>query len=190
MSCSLGFGFCSSRALDDIRKPGVQIPHCSAASSRNACFSGCSLSAVARPSTVVRSAPVTSAARTQQELTRRPSMITAQAPQLPLLQPSLAPVRNRRSRSASRRLSRSSARNCCSSPLMVALTIIRSLKVFLVISRSLVARVRRAAQSAVRGFAQGALYQYGAEVLALLNAATHVIDRSRGVLGSLAGSLD
>src|SRR5215207_5912430 len=178
MSYSLGLGLRSSSALDDMRKPGVQIPHCSAASSRNACCSGCSFSGPARPSTVVRSAPVTSAARTQHELTSRPSMITAQAPQLPLLQPSLAPVRNRRSRSASRRLSRSSARNSCSSPLIVALTIIRSLKVFLVISRSLVARGRRAAQSAVRGFAQGALYQNGAEVLALLYAATHVVDRS------------
>src|SRR3972149_729962 len=102
------------------------MPHCSAASSRKACCRGLRPS-WARPSTVVIWAPCTSAAMTQQELTRRPSMMTAQAPQLPLLQPSLTPMRPMRSRRASRRLSRSSARNSSASPLIVAWMMMRSL---------------------------------------------------------------
>ena len=52
----------------------------------------------ASPSTVRTSRPSTSAASTRQEFTSRPSSSTLQAPQLPSLQPSLAPVRPRASR--------------------------------------------------------------------------------------------
>src|SRR4029078_5530122 len=65
-------------------------------------------------------APSASAARTTQLLTGTSFMMTVQAPQLPLLQPSLAPVRRSESRSASRRLCRGSQRNSAGWPLMVA----------------------------------------------------------------------
>ena len=45
-----------------------------------------------------------------------------QAPQLPLLQPSLAPVSRRLSRSTSSRLCRGSQRNSAVSPLTVVVT--------------------------------------------------------------------
>ena len=47
-----GSGFFSSSALAATRKPGVQMPHCSAACSRNFCCSGCSASPLAMPSMV------------------------------------------------------------------------------------------------------------------------------------------
>jgi hypothetical protein len=120
--------------------------------------------------------PSTSAAMTQQELTRRPSMITAQAPQLPLLQPSLAPVRPMRSRSASRRLSRSSARNSISSSLIVALMTMRSLNL--------------TPSCPAGGYANRALDQDLGEVPALLDRTAHVVDRSRRSLGGVTGGGD
>src|SRR5262245_36606046 len=59
---------------------------------------------------------------TQQEFTSRPSTMTLQAPQLPLLQPSLAPVRRSSSRSTSSKLCRGSHRNSVSVPLIVEWT--------------------------------------------------------------------
>ena len=54
----------SSSAVDIIRKPGVQKPHCRAKLSTNASCSGCSPPAVGvRPSTVVTVVPSASAAR-------------------------------------------------------------------------------------------------------------------------------
>ena len=52
-SSSVGFGFASSSALAATMKPGVQMPHCSAACSRNFCCRGCSCSPFAMPSIVV-----------------------------------------------------------------------------------------------------------------------------------------
>ena len=40
-SCSEGLGLWSSRALEATKNPGVQMPHCSAACSRNFCCTGC-----------------------------------------------------------------------------------------------------------------------------------------------------
>src|SRR5262249_23748928 len=57
---------------------------------------------------------------TRHELTRRPSKRTLQAPQLPLLQPSLVPVSRNSSRKTSSRLCRGSHRKSVSLPLMVA----------------------------------------------------------------------
>src|SRR5215467_2789641 len=98
--------------------PGVQIPHCKAACSRNFCCRGCSFDGVASPSMVDTSLPAVSTARTRQESTRTPSSNTLQAPQLPLLHPSFVPVSPRSSRSTSNRLCRDSQRKSTSSPLI------------------------------------------------------------------------
>ena len=80
-------------AFAETMKPGVQTPHCKAAFSRKDCWSGCSPSGEATPSMVSIVESAASTPSTQHALTNRPSMITLQAPQFPLLQPSLAPVR-------------------------------------------------------------------------------------------------
>ncbi len=102
-SSSVGSGLLSSSALAETMKPGVQMPHCSAACSRNFCCNGCRRSLRRsfdgrdlgrRPST----------ARTRQELTSTPLRMTLHAPQLPLLHPSLAPVNCSVSRRTSSKL--------------------------------------------------------------------------------------
>src|SRR6202011_1163413 len=103
-SASVGFGFFSRSARAATMNPGVQMPHCSAACSRNFCCNGCNPWGLAIPSMVVTFRPWTSTPRTQQEFTSLPSRMTLQAPQLPLLQPSLVPVRRSSSRRTSRRL--------------------------------------------------------------------------------------
>src|SRR6185436_13037116 len=108
-----------SRALAVTRKPGVQIPHCNAAPSRKHCCSGWRCPSQAIPSTVPMLAPSASTASTRQLFTGTPLSSTVQAPQLPLLQPSLAPVSLRVSRRTSSKLSRGSQRNCAGSLLTV-----------------------------------------------------------------------
>src|SRR5262249_26931232 len=120
ISCSLGSGERSSSALLATRKPGVQIPHWSAACSRNFCCSGWSFSPLARPSMVSMRRPPTSQPSTRQEQTRRPSSVTLQAPQSPEAQPSLLPVRFRVSRRTSRSVSSVSHRNSTASPFTTA----------------------------------------------------------------------
>ena len=71
---------------------------------------GCSFSPLAMPSMVPILRPSASAPSTRQEQTRRPSTVTLQAPQSPVPQPSLAPVRPRRSRSTSSSVSSASQR--------------------------------------------------------------------------------
>ena len=68
---------------------------------------------------VVIARPGASSASTRQALTGAPSISTVQVPQLPLLQPSLVPVRPSRSRSSSSSVSRVSASTVRSSPLTV-----------------------------------------------------------------------
>ncbi len=72
--------------------PEVQMPHCSAAISRNFCCSGCSFSPCAMPSMVLMSWPSASADSIRQEQTRRSSSMMLQAPQSPEAQPSFEPV--------------------------------------------------------------------------------------------------
>ena len=72
--------------------PGVQMPHWKPPQSMNACWTGCSRSSPARPSTVVTSWPSAKTASAMQELTILPSSSTVQAPQTPTPQPSLEPV--------------------------------------------------------------------------------------------------
>ena len=82
-----------TNALAATKKPGVQIPHCSAAYSRKRCWSGCSRSPWAMPSMVSTDRPCASAPSTRQEQTSRPSSMTLHAPQSPEPQPSLLPVK-------------------------------------------------------------------------------------------------
>ena len=106
-----------------IRKPGVQMPHCKAACSMNFSCKGCRAPPSASPSTVLTSRPSASAPSTRQEQTRRPSSRTLQAPQSPVPQPSLAPVRPHLSRSESSRVSSGGQAKSTGSPLMRVLTI-------------------------------------------------------------------
>src|SRR5688572_14636126 len=151
-------------------KPGVQMPHCSAAPSRNAFCTGCNPSAGATPSMVVTLRPSTSAPITRHELTSRPSSTTLHAPQLPLLQPSFAPVSRSSSRSTSSKLCRGSQRNSVSRPLTVVRTWI-----FL--------DTNSAPLRALDGAVQGPLDQDADQVPAVLRVAAHVADRLRRRLG-------
>src|SRR5262245_432314 len=121
-SSSDGFGFLRSSASDATSMPEVQMPHWSAACSRNFCCSGCSFSPCARPSMVRSSAPSASAASIRQEHTRRPSTVMLQAPQSPEEQPSFEPVSPSGPRSASSMVSLGSHRYSIGSPLMVVVT--------------------------------------------------------------------
>ena len=69
---------------------------------------GCSSGSRASPSIVVTALPWQRAARVRQELIRRPSRWTVQAPQEPRSQPFFVPVRRRFSRSASSKVVRGS----------------------------------------------------------------------------------
>src|SRR4029450_9221170 len=102
--------------------PGVQMPHCSAACSRNFCWSGCNASPLASPSIVVTVRPSTSAASTRHDGTSRPSTSTEHAPQSPVVQPSFDPVTPTMSRSATSRLFSGSQRNSAGSPLIHVVT--------------------------------------------------------------------
>ena len=87
-----------------------------------ACCSGCSAPSVARPSTVVTSAPSFMTASVRQELIRRPSTSTVQAPHWPWSQPFLVPVRSRRSRNASSRVVHGAITSSTRAPLTVSVT--------------------------------------------------------------------
>jgi hypothetical protein len=72
------------------------------------------------PSIVVIVRPAASGASTRHDGTTRPFMITEQAPQSPVAQPSFVPVSPRVSRSEVRSVASASARNSTGSPLMLA----------------------------------------------------------------------
>src|SRR5712691_7557435 len=145
--------------------PGVQIPHCKAACSRNFCCKGCSLDGVASPSIVATSLPAVSTARTRQESTRTPSSKTLQAPQLPLLQPSLVPVSPRSSRRTSNRLCRGSQRKSTSSPLI---------RVWM----CTLGMTHRLPSGSGNGTLQSPPCQHPDEVAALLDSTAHITNRS------------
>ena len=119
---SLGEGSLSNSPFAATKNPGVQIPHCSAASSRKACCNGWRPSVVAIPSTVSTVFPSTSGPSTKHESTILPSTLTVQAPQFPSRQPSFVPVSPISSRSVSRRLMYGGTSNSCSWPLIVVVT--------------------------------------------------------------------
>ncbi len=101
--------------------PGVQKPHWKASWAMKAACTGWQVSPSARPSMVSTSAPSWLIASARQELMRRPSSRTVQAPHWPRSQPFLVPVRSRRSRSRSSRVTRgSSSSTVRRRPLMVS----------------------------------------------------------------------
>src|SRR5688572_6420181 len=102
--------------------PGVQMPHCEPLSSRNVRCKGCSSLPLAMPSMVSTSAPSASTASTRHEQTMTPSIMTVQAPQSPVPQPSLVPVSVSVSRSTSSSVCCGSQRYSYSSPLTVVVT--------------------------------------------------------------------
>src|SRR6202042_614450 len=101
--------------------PGVQNPHCSPCSARNAACTGCiSPEPAASPSTVVTSHPSAWAASTVQDLTDLPSSRTVQAPQDVVSQPTLVAVRF----ATSRTKCTSSVRSSTSAATWLPLTLI------------------------------------------------------------------
>ena len=88
--------FFASSAAEATSMPEVQMPHCSAAISRNFCCNGCSFSPCAMPSMVLMSWPSASADSIRQEQTSRSSSMMLQAPQSPEAQPSFEPVNAKR----------------------------------------------------------------------------------------------
>src|SRR5713101_3542439 len=116
--------------------------------------------------------PWTSTARTKQELTSRPSSTTLQAPQLPLLQPSLLPVRRSSSRRTSSRLCRGSHRNSVSLPLRVVWTwTLRGTGSILLGTSG--------------GSAEGTLDKNADEMAAVLSVAAHIANGPGGRTGPL-----
>ena len=92
-SSRLGIGFLSSSTFADIRKPGVQTPHCAPPCAIHATCSGCRLSGVPRPSMVVILAPaLLSLIGVMQARIAFPSTMTVQVPHCPSLQQTLQPV--------------------------------------------------------------------------------------------------
>ena len=103
-SSRLGDVFLSSSTLADIRKPGVQTPHCAPPCAIHATCSGCRLSGVPRPSIVVIFASgFTLLIGVRQARIAFPSTITVQVPHCPSLQHTLQPVSSSCSRSTSAR---------------------------------------------------------------------------------------
>src|SRR5262245_16984600 len=153
------------------------MPHCRAACSRNFCCNGCRPSGLAMPSIVVTSCPDASTPSTQHELTRTPSRMTLQAPQLPLLHPSLLPVSPRTSRSTSNKLWRGSHRNSTSSPLSRVCTY-----TFVGIVLPLLGSLNGASQRASR--------EHSDQVSSILRCSPHVIDGASCRLCRLRGLLD
>src|SRR5712692_5110001 len=145
--------------------PGVQMPHCKAACSRNFCCRGWSLDGLASPSIVATSFPAVSTARTRQESTNTPSSNTLQAPQLPLLHPSLVPVSPRSSRRTSNRLCRVSQRKSISSLLIRVWTCI-------------LAMTHRLPPGSGNGTLQGPPCQHPDEMAALLDGTAHITNRA------------
>src|SRR5208337_4155923 len=102
--------------------PGVQKPHWSASCSTKAFCKRPSSFPCARPSMVMIFFPWAFTARVMQEQTARPSSSTVHAPHSPWSHVRLVPVRFRRSRRASTRVTRGSSRRTCSLPFTFSRT--------------------------------------------------------------------
>src|SRR6476469_8325946 len=126
-SSSVGFGLRSSSAVAEISIPGVQKPHWTPPSSRNARCSGCSSPPSASPSTVVTSLPSACSARYEHELTGLPSSSTMQAPHSESSHPSLLPVSPISVRSTDSRLRPGSISTGYVSPLTFRFVVYRTL---------------------------------------------------------------
>src|SRR6202035_2570656 len=156
--------------------PEVQMPHWSAACSRNFCCSRFSLPPWAMPSIVPISWPSASAASIRQEQTSRPSTVIEQAPQSPVAQPSFEPVSPSSLRSASSMVLSGSHRNSIGSPLIVVVTCS-----FGILSVSL---------GAFRGNCRGALQEHAGDLGAVGDGAALVVDGTAGGAAGLGGSFE
>src|SRR5262245_52350904 len=122
-------------------------------------------------------------------------MITVQAPQLPLLQPSLAPVRRRFSRNTSRRLCRGSQRNSAASPLTVVETWSFFEAIVILVSRDQTWSRRccqillPAGQCPLRSLCQGSFDEHTYQMHPIFGCAPHVGDWRSDFFGQQA-SLD
>ena len=114
--------FSSSTAAEQ-RIPGVQNPHWAAPCRSNASCNGWGPSTSAKPSTVTMACPSASKTGVIHDSVGRPSRITVQAPQSPLSQPCLEPVRPSPYRKASKRVKCIGTPTSLRSPLTVSLTI-------------------------------------------------------------------
>ena len=123
MSASLGLGFSASSATADRIMPGWQYPHWGTSSSAQACWTGW-LPSGESPSMVTTfcAADSVSTGMTQ-ERTARPSTSTVQAPQSPMPQLYLVPVRPSCSRSTHSRGVVPSTSSSTGSPLIVRVAI-------------------------------------------------------------------
>ena len=99
--------------------PGVQNPHWTAPAATNARWMTCGCIGVPMPSMVRTDFPATRLTGKRHDITTRPSMSTAQAPQSARSQPFFAPVSPRSSRSTSKRLRSGSVVMVRSSPFRV-----------------------------------------------------------------------
>src|SRR5437868_1490900 len=117
ISASLGLACFSSRPTPEMIMPGVQYPHCSASSSRNASCSGCSRPSFSRLSIVRIGFSATLPTGVMQERVGCPAIKTVQAPHCPSPQPYLLPVRPRSSRRTLNRLRSESALTLSLDPL-------------------------------------------------------------------------
>ncbi len=101
MSSLVGLGCSPSSAQALTIIPGVQYPHWTPPISTNAFCIGCGVPPVEMPSIVTTDLPAASPTSTRHEFTGTPFSRTVQDAHSPSLQPFLAPVRFRRSRSVS-----------------------------------------------------------------------------------------
>ena len=118
----MGELFSASSETAAITMPGVQNPHWSPCSARNARCTGCIASGpspLARPSTVCTARPSACAARSVHDFTDCPSSRTVQAPQELVSQPTLVAVRL----ACSRRKCTSSVRSGTSASTWLPLTV-------------------------------------------------------------------
>src|SRR5581483_7871775 len=123
ISSRVGLGFSAKNAWTEITKPGVQNPHCSPCSSRNACWTGLNPpSRGAMPSIVVIAAPSACTANIRHDRTATPSTITVHAPHTPCSHPRCVPVSAQSSRRKSASVLRASTYPRCRSPFTVIVT--------------------------------------------------------------------
>src|ERR1019366_7295012 len=117
INCSLGCGTLSTSAFADSIAPLMQKPHCAAPSPMNACCSGCGLSAVPRPSSVVISLSPTALTGITQDRITCPRMMTVHDPHCAIPHPKRGPRSPRSSFKTNNSGVSGSASTRCSWPL-------------------------------------------------------------------------
>src|SRR6266849_5136991 len=187
ISSSVGCGLSASSSWLATIMPGVQKPHCSPKSARNAACNGLSPSGGVSPSMVVTARPSSCAANSRQLRAERPSTSTVHAPHTPCSQPTCVPRRRRSWRRKSARERRPSTRRSTLCPFTVSRTSyissVSSLCPFTI--GSLLSRFAGAIRcSSISGLQQYLLSQDGDQVLAVGGRGVHIGRRRRHGFGS------